>query len=677
MGRRRRLVKNNRRRNALKYSFFYLLLFISIGYAILGSNLSLGGTVSFPGYGSPLYSVLEYAAQVGTYAAQYTGAHHDSFTEEPSQNIYYFTSSGNNNPTLVNDMNNVAFANYCWKIVRTTDTGGVKLLYNGPLENNECQDTKSTHIGYNGTSRQQLSTSYYYGTDYQYDSNLNTFSLAGDVTTGEISLGTYTCMSTSQSATCSDLYLVLFDNKAGYWYVVSLANNNTSTDLGKSFYSPGTFLSSGSYMYNSMYNVNYFDLTFSKTSYDIFVNVSSGYYFGSSFNYDSNTDLYSLQNAVQITDVSYENLRNISNKYFLPNGSNGTAHFVYQLLRVYDNGYVQCRVFIGSNTSSRLYYGSSYQNNGNGTYTILNPSTAALSISTSSNLLKGKYGCIGTSATCSNLMHFDETFANKYSSPLYTSLKYGTGVTYQNGMYTLTGNIKSEWDYVNENVLQNIGTNHYFCINGSTSCSHVNYIYYGTYSGYYFVELRDGNNFDTALQLSFYDNDVNLIDSPYKICIDKWYEHSLSSYADYLEDTIFCNDSTFKTIGGLSPSNSFLNAYPYFNSYESPNGSSPYLNCPLAVNSYSTENPVARLNYKIGGLTLSEYQYSYTVIHYSNTFWTITHSIVTSPGIYGIFVNTNCSNSNMYVRPVISLKPGTLYVAGDGSKSNPYIISIN
>lgn len=27
--------------------------------------------------------------------------------------------------------NNVLFANYCWKVVRTTDTGGVKLLYNG------------------------------------------------------------------------------------------------------------------------------------------------------------------------------------------------------------------------------------------------------------------------------------------------------------------------------------------------------------------------------------------------------------------------------------------------------------------------------------------------------------------------------------------------------------------
>ena len=29
------------------------------------------------------------------------------------------------------DNNHVIFGGYCWKIVRTTETGGVKLLYNG------------------------------------------------------------------------------------------------------------------------------------------------------------------------------------------------------------------------------------------------------------------------------------------------------------------------------------------------------------------------------------------------------------------------------------------------------------------------------------------------------------------------------------------------------------------
>lgn len=46
-----------------------------------------------------------------------------SGTEKKSYPTYYYRGD-------VND-NNVLFANYCWKIVRTTETGGVKLIFNG------------------------------------------------------------------------------------------------------------------------------------------------------------------------------------------------------------------------------------------------------------------------------------------------------------------------------------------------------------------------------------------------------------------------------------------------------------------------------------------------------------------------------------------------------------------
>jgi len=44
-------------------------------------------------------------------------------TETDKYPIYYYRGAVTNN--------NVLFANYCWKIVRTTETGGVKLIYNG------------------------------------------------------------------------------------------------------------------------------------------------------------------------------------------------------------------------------------------------------------------------------------------------------------------------------------------------------------------------------------------------------------------------------------------------------------------------------------------------------------------------------------------------------------------
>ncbi len=44
--------------------------------------------------------------------------------------------------------NNIIFNNMCWKIIRTTETGGVKLIYNGITKNGTCNNTgTSTQIG--------------------------------------------------------------------------------------------------------------------------------------------------------------------------------------------------------------------------------------------------------------------------------------------------------------------------------------------------------------------------------------------------------------------------------------------------------------------------------------------------------------------------------------------------
>ena len=55
--------------------------------------------------------------------------------------VYYYRGDVNNN--------NVKFANYCWKIVRTTSAGGIKMIYNGlPDENGYCDNTgDDTTIG--------------------------------------------------------------------------------------------------------------------------------------------------------------------------------------------------------------------------------------------------------------------------------------------------------------------------------------------------------------------------------------------------------------------------------------------------------------------------------------------------------------------------------------------------
>ena len=69
---------------------------------------------------------------------KYTGAVTDECgansctTVNNAQNVYIFKS---------NDINNVIFQNFCWKIIRTTETGGVKLLYNGSPSSGKCTNT--------------------------------------------------------------------------------------------------------------------------------------------------------------------------------------------------------------------------------------------------------------------------------------------------------------------------------------------------------------------------------------------------------------------------------------------------------------------------------------------------------------------------------------------------------
>ncbi len=68
-------------------------------------------------------------------------------TTTTNKGVYTYSSTANDNYPIHYyhgsiDDNNLLFAGFCWKIVRTTDTGGVKILYNGlPNSNNQCTNT--------------------------------------------------------------------------------------------------------------------------------------------------------------------------------------------------------------------------------------------------------------------------------------------------------------------------------------------------------------------------------------------------------------------------------------------------------------------------------------------------------------------------------------------------------
>lgn len=81
--------------------------------------------------------------------------------------------------------NNLLYANICWKIVRTTETGGVRIIYNGKPVGGKCTNTTgdNTQIGksaFNSSSNKKQYVGYTFGNDanpYQniYDSNIKKY----------------------------------------------------------------------------------------------------------------------------------------------------------------------------------------------------------------------------------------------------------------------------------------------------------------------------------------------------------------------------------------------------------------------------------------------------------------------------------------------------------------------
>ena len=84
-----------------------------------------------------------------------------SKTSNTAYPVYYYRGEVENN--------NVIFANFCWKIIRTTNTGGVKLIYNGTPSNGVCNNTgDAAEIGKSVYNQNEIEAKY---VGYMYDNN--------------------------------------------------------------------------------------------------------------------------------------------------------------------------------------------------------------------------------------------------------------------------------------------------------------------------------------------------------------------------------------------------------------------------------------------------------------------------------------------------------------------------
>ena len=479
--------------------------------------------------------------------------------------VYYFNEAVENN--------NVLFGGFCWQIVRTTETGGVKIVYNG--------------------KQKDISEDYTLLSESEY-TNLN--------------------------------------NDASYPYTFDSANKTwTSTNTGRKNNSTITFTAPS----NGHYVLNY-DSSLPDSEDRIYVEI---------FKNDVSQSKFSGTTTGQILfkDLSVEDTIKVA---FTRNavGSGERDNVIFNFGKV--NSIIKTCNNIG--TDSQLENTKSF------------------------NYLEDSPAYVG-------YMYNTIYSISSRSMSSLLNIVFGNTFTYSNGTYTLsdTMTVVTKWS----DGYDTINNNHYTCFTTGTTCTELYYVYYTDWNYAYYIMLKNGKSVDDALNEMLYADDVNKTDSAIKKYIDNWYENNLLDYENKLEDTVFCNDRSISNLNGWNPNGgSTASSYLYFKSNDSVNS----LVCTNETDRFSTNNAKAHLKYPIGLLSAAEVRLanSGSSRYFAGSTWLCSPYAFSSIrngayvytgsqyGVGGYYVNGGSG-----VRPSVSLKPKIEPVSGDGSYTNPYVVS--
>ncbi len=658
---------------------------------------SMDGTVHEK---TTLYKVLQNEAATGTYAKEYTGNHQDSMDASKStQKIYYYYGSNATNGTAILDKNNVLFAGQCWQMIRTTDTGGVKMIYNGEAVDNQCLSTRGTHVGYASRTSQNLASNYWYGTDYTYDSTAKTFKVSGtteqttwNATTGPGLVGKYTCKLTSEDGTCATLYLVESYCNTTSAYVIPLNSNSNYSQFGTlqfnaSYNSPSYV----GYMYNTVYPYNSKTMTSSETMLSSSSLATTYWYAHDAVWGNPTASRYNLDSPYQVSATT--DYPNLVGEYTFRNATQTyTNTSVYYIAAVNNTTmyYIQLQNSTNHNLADYNYtytYGDSYTDNGDGTYTIDSPTTVNRSdwYTSYSNVGANKYVCKNAvNDTCSELWY---TISTSSTSMTYIKVannyKYAKGFTWDGSKYVLDNDASTSFWNINDSTNKtSINNAHYTCWNETGECTTISYIYYISGTTPYYINITNGKSVEDTINEMLHDNGVNQVNSTMKSGVDAWYKHYLlEDYDDYIEDTIFCNDRSIRALNGWNPDGGMTNVYLQFKEYSVTSD----LSCTNTTDQFSISNNNAKLTYKVGLMSSPEMN----ILNNSNARKTGQYYWLASPFYFrndyaagGRYVSTDGDMSDYYVyraigvRPAVSLTPGIEYSDGDGSMANPYKVEL-
>ena len=555
--------------------------------------------------------------------------------------VYYFNGAVENN--------NVLFGGFCWKMVRTTDTGGIKMIYNGSPEFDSTPLTRSEYTN--------LSNDATY--PFTFDSTSSSWTnnqpdVFPEISFSVSSSGNYVLNYTlSSSGGQMRSYLIVYID--GVKKVEYDGNESGKLNLGK-------------LTINNVIKIVFQNRGYGSTTFNI--------------NKASNT-FKSCDNSGN--DSQLTSIKAFNSSY------NSPAYVGYMYNTVYpysQKNIIDSTIFRGSKiVGDSVTYSSN-------TYILNNTSTVSVSSSNISSVV-GKYTCNSSSATsCSKpyyivgysgtTIYYYELSGGNTDGTSYSnkSLVFGNSFTYVNGTYTLTDTIT-----INSNnwptKYNTISSNHYTCFTDGTTCTSLYYVYYTTEIYLRYITLTNGKSADDALNEMLYADDVNKNDSTIKSYIDSWYKDNMTSYTDKLEDTIFCNDRTILNKNGWNPNGGSTTTILRFKNYNT----NYSLVCTNETDRFSVSNNKAKLTYPIGLLSAPEVwlayknaDYSTYYLNSSEYYWLISpHSYEYYPisiyvGSTGTLSYDHVNNLGNSVRPAVSLKPNTEYTTGDGSYTNPFVV---
>ena len=245
--------------------FIFVIVTGLVGYSYLNSDLSSSLALRLSNRVCNQENLYERLSCMATpdnikskYVSSKTGIDFSNPSSDTNGKGIYTLSSSMGDTYPVNyfrgdiSNNNVNFGGYCWKIIRTTELGGIRLIYNGEYNNstNSCDgtnpnigtsafNTDDDSISYAGYTynlvdnihQNEIVEGYLYASSYTYSGG--TFTLVNPTTdVSTVSTNHYTCR--NSTGTCSEISFITFASDSTIYNVRFTNQKSIETFISES-----------------------------------------------------------------------------------------------------------------------------------------------------------------------------------------------------------------------------------------------------------------------------------------------------------------------------------------------------------------------------------------------------------------------------------------------------------